>query len=54
MGEIEDFIVYTVKCDLTKMTLKISQPDLINKMTQVFNKDVKSLMTFNTPDIIHK
>ena len=37
MGEIEDFIVYTVKWNLTKMTLNISQPDLINKMTQVFN-----------------
>ena len=37
MGEIEDFIVYTFKCDLTKMTLKISQTDLINKMTQGFN-----------------
>ena len=30
------------------MTLNISQPDLINKMTQLFNEDVKSLMTFNT------
>ena len=31
------------------MTLNISQPDISNKMTQRFNKDVKSLMTFNTP-----
>ena len=37
VGELEDFIVYTVKWNLTKMTLNISQPDLINKMTQVFN-----------------
>ena len=37
MGELEDFIGYTVMRDLTKMTLKISQKDLINKMTQGFN-----------------
>ena len=34
MGEIEDFLVYTIKHDLTKMTLKISQPDLITKLNQ--------------------
>ena len=37
MGELEDFIGYTVMRDLTKMTLKFSQPGLINKMTQGFN-----------------
>ena len=37
MGELEDIIVYTVKRYLTRMTLNISQPDLINKMTQGFN-----------------
>ena len=31
------------------MTLSISPPDIINKMTQGFNEDVKSLMDFNTP-----
>ena len=30
------------------------QTDLINKMTQIFNEDVKSLMTFNTPATPHK
>ena len=37
MGELEDFIGCTIKQDLTKINLKISQPDLINKMTQGFN-----------------
>ena len=37
MVELEEFIVYTVKCDLTKMTLKISKPDRINKIAQGFN-----------------
>ena len=36
------------------MTLNISQPDLINKMTQGFKEDVKSLMNFNTPATPHK
>ena len=36
------------------MTLKIYQPDIITKMTQGFNKDVKSIMTFNTPATPHK
>ena len=46
--ELEDFIGCTIEFDLTKMTLKISQPDLITMMTQGFNKDLKSLITFNT------
>ena len=36
------------------MTPKIYQLDLIIKITQVFNKDVKSLKTFNTPATPHK
>ena len=32
MGELEDFIVCTIKHDLIKMTLNISQPDIINTM----------------------
>ena len=43
-----------IKLELTKMNLKIYQPDLINKMTQGFNKHVKSLMNFNTPATPHK
>ena len=54
MGELEDFVGCTINWDLTKMTLNIYQSDLTTKVTQVFNKDVKSLMTFNTPDIPHK
>ena len=49
MGELEDFVGFTIKHDLTNTTLNISQPDTINKMTQVFNGDLKSLMIFNTP-----
>ena len=37
MGELEDFIGCSIKRDLTKMTLKISKPDIINKMAQGFN-----------------
>ena len=54
MGELEDFVVCTINHGLTKMTLNIYQLDLINNMTQVFNKDVKSLKTFNNPDIPYK
>ena len=54
MGELEEFIGFTIKRDLTNMNLKISQPDLIKNMIQVFDKDVKSLMTFNTPATPHK
>ena len=36
------------------MNLNISQPCLITKMTQVFNNDMKSLITFNTSDKPHK
>ena len=49
MGELEDFIGCTIMRDLTKNTLNIHQPDLINKTTQIFNKDVKSFMNFNAP-----
>ena len=54
MVKLEEFIGCTIKCDITKMTLNISQPDISKKMTQGFNKDVKSLMTFNTPDTPHQ
>ena len=35
------------------MTLSIYQPDTTINMTQVFNKEVKSLMTLNNPAIPH-
>ena len=50
MGELEDFIGCMIKRDLTKTNLNIYQLDIINRMTQGFNKYVKSLMTFNTLD----
>ena len=54
MVELEEFIVYTVKCDLTKMTLKISQTHIITIITQGFNDDLKLHMNLNTPDKMRK
>ena len=54
MVKLEDFIGCTIEKDLTNTTLNISQPDLINKMTQGFNVEAKSLMSLNTPAIPHK
>ena len=54
MGGLEDFVGCTIKRDLTKMTLNIFQPGIINKINQGFNEDVKSLVTFDTPDTPHK
>ena len=48
MVELEEFTGCTIKRDFANMILKISQPDLINKMIQVFNKDVKSIINSNT------
>ena len=54
MCELEGFTGCTIKRDHTNITLKIYQPYLINKMTQVFNEYVKSLITCNTPATQHK
>ena len=54
MGELENFVVCTINSDLTKMTLKTYQPDLINKMNQGFNEDLKSIVTCNTPATLHQ
>ena len=54
MGELEYFIECTIKCNPDKMTLNISQPHLISKITQVFNINVKSFMTLNVSDTSHK
>ena len=48
MGELEDLVRCTIKRGLAKMTLNISQLDIIKKMVQVFKEDVKPLLTFNT------
>ena len=54
MGEIEEFVGCTIKPNPTKRTLNIYQPHLINKTTQGFNKDMKSLMKINTQAKTHK
>ena len=54
MGEPEEFIRFTIKRDLTKMTLKFFQPNLMTKMTLGLNEEVKSLMIFNTPGKPHR
>ena len=54
MVKLEDFVEFTVRRDLTKMTLKIYQPHLITKMTQLFNEYVKSFICFNIPSSPHK
>ena len=54
MCGLEKYVGCTIKRELTNITIKISQPDLINKMTQVFNKDIKSLVIFNIPDTPYK
>ena len=54
MGELEDLLWCTIKHDLVKIIFNISQPDLINKMTQGFNEDLKSIINFNTPATPHK
>ena len=38
MGVLEDFIGYTNKQKISNITLNISQPYLITKITQGFNK----------------
>ena len=53
MGGIEDFLVCKIKRNLTKINLNIYQPYIITKMTQGFNKDVKSLMAFNKTSTKH-
>ena len=53
MGELEYFIECMLKRDPTNTTLNISQPYIITNMTQIFKEDVKSLMTFNTPNTPH-
>ena len=53
MGELKDFIKCTINHELTKTTLKISQPDLITKMTQGFNEDVKTGSSPRRPLFLH-
>ena len=54
MGELENFVGCTIKCDLTKMNLMIYQLDIITNLSQGFNKDVNSVMNFNAPATPHK
>ena len=41
MGELEDFVGCKIKNYLTNTTLNIYQPDIINKINQGFNGDLK-------------
>ena len=54
MGWLESFIWCTIDCDLAKINLNISQPDLIVKMTQGFNYGTKTHINFSIPDKPHK
>ena len=54
MGPLEDALGLTIKHKLTNMTLNISQPELIRKMTEVFIKDMKLITTFNNPTTSYK
>ena len=54
MGEIEYCLGCKIRCDLTNMNLNVYQPHIITKITQGFDKDLISLMNFNTPDTLHK
>ena len=48
MSELEYFVGFKIKRELTKKTLNISQPYLTNNMTEGFNENMKSPLTFNT------
>ena len=54
MVPTKELVGFTFKCDITKITLNNSRRHIISKMTHLFNCDVKSFMTFNTPDTLHK
>ena len=53
MSELEEFVGCMIKRDLAKTTLKTYQQDIITKITQGFNKDVKSLINYNTEATPH-
>ena len=54
MDEVEDLLGCMMKHDFDKTILRTYQPCLVNKMTQRFNENVKSLMTFNNPSTPHE
>ena len=43
MGKIEKFLGFTIKFNLTKITLNIYQSGMVSKMNQCFNNDGKHL-----------
>ena len=50
---LEYFVECMIRNELTKMDLNIYQPHIITKITQGFNEELESLMTFNTPATPH-
>ena len=53
MGEIEDFLGCMIKGDLTKNILNIYQLHQSTKITQGYNKYLKSLINFIAPATLH-
>ena len=49
MGELEYLVGCKINRYINKINLNIYQQYIINKITQVFNEDVKSIITCNTP-----
>ena len=54
MGELQYSVWCRIKSDITEMALNISQPHIITNTTQLFNKNVKSLMKLYTPATPYK
>ena len=52
MCELEDFVGCEIKRNITKKTLKISQPYIITNMTQALNEDVNS-QRISIPQLHH-
>ena len=50
MVQLEEMFWCMIYSGLAKMTLSVSQTELIKKLNQGFNNDVQSLMKFVTPN----
>ena len=54
MGPLEDFVGWTIKNELTNMTLNNYQPEPIHINDLIFLNYVKLIATFNTPTTLQK
>ena len=54
MGKPKGFVEFVIKHDINKMTLNISQTDLIVKITKYFNDYIEPFMKSSAPDIPQK